>query len=161
MEGLHETDAKILELLRKDARKTYSDIAKEVGISRVSVKTRMNAMINKGIIREFKVVTDETAALENYVEFLLDVEINPDFYGEVVDDLAKEKMLYKLVAASGRCRVIAFGRTSNQRLLSGYVDRLYYRMRGIKAISVNAFLSTLKDDDKGVEYVLSEERNKE
>lgn len=161
MDGLNEVDSRILDILRKDARKSYTDIAGEVGISRVSVKNRINSMMDKGIIREFKVVTDETTAMDNYVEFLLDIEVNPDFYGEVLDDLGKEKGLDRIVSASGRCRVIAFGHTSNQKLLSGYVDRLYYRMRGIKALSVLTFLSTFKDDFRGVEYVPSEERNKE
>ncbi len=156
MEGLNEIDGKILELLKRDARMNYTDIAKEVGISRVSVKTKIDAMINKGIIREFKVITDETKAYDNYVEFLLDIEINPEFYNEVLDDLGKEKEIRKLVLGSGRGRVMAFGYFLNQRMLSSYVDKLYWRMRGIKAIATIPYLSTLKDVDRGVEYVPGE-----
>jgi len=161
MEGLHEIDKKILELLRKDARMNYTDIAKEVGISRVSVKNRIDMMISKGIIREFKVITDETKSYDNYVEFLMDIEIIPEFYNEVLDMLGKGKEIRKLVLGSGRGRVIAFGYFLNQRLLSSYVDKLYMGLKGIRSISTLPYLSTLKDVDRGVEYVPCDERNAE
>ena len=40
--GLDQTDNQIIELLRDDARLSYSEIGKIVGLSRVTVKRRMN-----------------------------------------------------------------------------------------------------------------------
>ena len=37
-------DQKILELIRENARMSYSDIGKAVGISRVSARKRMDSM---------------------------------------------------------------------------------------------------------------------
>ena len=50
LEGLDLLDQKILLLLIQNARMSYSDIGKQVGISRVAVKMRVQAMEQKGII---------------------------------------------------------------------------------------------------------------
>ena len=50
LNGLDELDQKIVQLLIKNARLSYSDIGKEVGISRVAVKARIQALEKKGVI---------------------------------------------------------------------------------------------------------------
>ena len=44
LDGLDEMDQKIVQLLIKNARMSYSDIAQQVGISRVAVKMRIQAL---------------------------------------------------------------------------------------------------------------------
>ena len=44
LEGLDALDQKIVQLLIKNARISYSDIGQEVGISRVAVKARIQAL---------------------------------------------------------------------------------------------------------------------
>ena len=50
LEGLDALDRKIVQLLIKNARISYSDIGQEVGISRVAVKARIQALEQRGII---------------------------------------------------------------------------------------------------------------
>ena len=49
LNGLDELDQKIIQLLVKNARMSYSDIGDNIGISRVAVKARIQALENKGI----------------------------------------------------------------------------------------------------------------
>ena len=51
IEGIDEIDNKILEIIKDNARLTYKEIGEKVGISRVSVKTRMDVLQEKGIIK--------------------------------------------------------------------------------------------------------------
>ena len=44
LDGLDKLDQKIVELLIENARISYSDIGEKVGISRVAVKARIQAM---------------------------------------------------------------------------------------------------------------------
>ena len=55
IEGIDEIDNKILEIIKDNARLTYKEIGDIVGISRVSVKNRMGAMQEKGVIKVFSV----------------------------------------------------------------------------------------------------------
>lgn len=54
IEGIDEIDEKILSVIKDDARMSYSDIAEKVGVTRVSVKNRMNLLQEKGIIQGYK-----------------------------------------------------------------------------------------------------------
>ena len=56
---MDETDRKILDILRENARMSFSEIGSSVGISRVSVKKRMTAMEEAGIIRGYRAVINE------------------------------------------------------------------------------------------------------
>jgi Lrp/AsnC family leucine-responsive transcriptional regulator len=50
-----ETDKIILELLRQDSRRTISEIATAVGLSRPTVRARIERMHRAGIIRRFTI----------------------------------------------------------------------------------------------------------
>jgi DNA-binding Lrp family transcriptional regulator len=51
--GLDDIDNRIIELLRENARISYSEIGNAVGKSRVAVKTRIDQLEKKGIIRGY------------------------------------------------------------------------------------------------------------
>ena len=59
---MDQIDQKILELIRENARMSYSDIGKAVGISRVSAKKRMDSMEKAGVIGGYHTVIDEEKA---------------------------------------------------------------------------------------------------
>ena len=48
LEGLDELDQKIVQLLIKNARMSYSEIGSLVGISRVAVKMRVQSLEKRG-----------------------------------------------------------------------------------------------------------------
>ena len=56
LSGLDELDQKILQLLIENARYSYSEIGERIGVSRVAVKTHINALEEQGIIEEYTAV---------------------------------------------------------------------------------------------------------
>ncbi|HET7839846.1 MAG TPA: Lrp/AsnC family transcriptional regulator [Rectinemataceae bacterium] len=52
---LDEIDLKILGILEEDARTPYSTLAEMVGLSRVSVKERVNELKRRGVIERFTI----------------------------------------------------------------------------------------------------------
>ena len=56
LDGLDELDQRIVRLLIENARMSYSDIGKAVGISRVAVKARVQALERRGVIEEYTTV---------------------------------------------------------------------------------------------------------
>lgn len=56
---LTDTDRAILALLRLDARRTVSEIAALVGVSRTTVKDRIDMMRERGVIRRFTIEVAE------------------------------------------------------------------------------------------------------
>ena len=156
IEGIDELDNKILDIIQDDARLTYKEIGEQVGISRVSVKTRMDAMQEKGIIKGFKTVIDPTSVPEG-TRFFLDVECSPEHYEDVVEYLSDNKMVRQIYSVSGECRIHAVGYANNTRNLEYFSNSIFRSGLGVRRLSCHTVLSTLMDVDGGVEYVRYQE----
>ena len=156
IEGIDEIDNKILDIIKDNARLTYKEIGQMVGISRVSVKTRMDAMQQKGIIRGFQTLIDPTKVPEG-TRFFLDIECHPDSYEDTVEYLASSKMVRQIYGVSGECRIHAIGFAPNKRNLEYFANTIYRRQAGVRHVGFHIVLSTLMDVDGGVEYVRYQE----
>lgn len=86
LNGLDELDQKIIQLLVKNARMSYSDIGEEIGISRVAVKARIQALENKGIIEEYTTIINPQK-ISGAVSCYLEIETKTDSFKEVTDIL--------------------------------------------------------------------------
>jgi len=152
IEGIDEIDEKILSVIKDDARMSYSDIAEKVGVTRVSVKNRMNLMQEKGIIQGYKTIINPTGD-PNGIKFFMDIEAEPDLFYEVIDKLAMFKCNRQIYTASGESRIHVIGYAPNNATLRSYVDQMYRKLKGVRRIICHELLVTHKDVDGGVEYV--------
>lgn len=50
-----ELDRKLLDMLRSDARKSFIEIAKELGVSEATVRRRVKRLVDSGVIRRFTI----------------------------------------------------------------------------------------------------------
>ena len=55
---LDPIDQLIIDMLQDDGRRSYSEIADEVGRTEVTIRRRVRRLINEGIIKKFTVVLD-------------------------------------------------------------------------------------------------------
>ena len=55
---MNTTDTELLNLLIKDGRMSYADIARQLGISRAHARTRVNALVEEGVIEQFTAVVN-------------------------------------------------------------------------------------------------------
>ena len=150
-EGLDKLDYAILHVIKDNARMSYSEIGEQVGISRVAVKNRMDALEKNGVIQGYKTVIDDTKTPEG-VSFILDVEIYPEKYHEVISLLLENKFLRKVYTTTCECRVHCIGFAPNYRTLESHVNHLYRISKGIRTMSWHMLLTALKDVDGGVDY---------
>ncbi|TDH35753.1 Lrp/AsnC family transcriptional regulator [Pseudohoeflea suaedae] len=68
---LSEKDIKLLNLLKEDGRMTWTQLAVEMGVSRVAVQNRVEALKKKGIIDGFTVVTRGTVEDDPHLTIFL------------------------------------------------------------------------------------------
>ena len=151
-EGLDALDDRILDILEVNARATYSEIGEKVGLSRVAVKNRIEAMEKCGVIQGYKTII-RTASASWGIHFVVDVEATPELYQEVVDTLGKDRFLRQIYTTSGECRLHAIGFALNVKTLEAHVNQLFLNTKGIRKLSWHLLLNTIKDVDGGVEYV--------
>ena len=86
LNGLDELDQKIVELLIENARISYSDIGQKVGISRVAVKARIQALEQKGVIEEYTTVINPQK-ISGAVSCYFEIETTPSCLWVVTDRL--------------------------------------------------------------------------
>ena len=144
IEGLDKLDNAILETIKDQARMSYSDIGEKVGLSRVAVKKRMEIMERNGIIKGYRTVLDETKVPEG-ISFFLDLETIPEEYQNVVSILSRDRFLKRIYSTSGECRLHCVGFAPNASTLDSHVNYLFRSTKGIRKMSWNMLLSTIKD----------------
>lgn len=101
LNGLDELDQKIIQLLVKNARMSYSDIGEKIGISRVAVKARIQALENKGIIEEYTTIINPQK-INGAVSCYFEIETKPDSFKEVTDILNKNNIVTQIYRVTGR-----------------------------------------------------------
>lgn len=82
---LDEVDLKLLDMLAKDGRRPWSDLADEVGLSPPAVSDRINRLREQGVIRQFTVDIDRLK-LQNRTPVFVRFDTRPT----AVDDLFEE-----------------------------------------------------------------------
>ena len=152
IEGLDVLDNQIISLLKENARLSFSDIGKEVGLSRVAVKNRMEALERKGIIQGYRTVINATRVPEA-VKFIIDVEASSEQYNEVINTLANDRYIRQVYGTTGNCRIHCQGYAPNTKTLDAHVRYLYNNTAGIRRLEWHMLITTYKDVDGGVEYV--------
>jgi DNA-binding Lrp family transcriptional regulator len=151
IDGLDALDNKIIDVLKENARATFSEIGERVGLSRVAVKNRIEIMEQSGIIQGYKAIVNPTKVPQG-IAFTIDVEAMPEMYQEVVEVLARDKFLRQVYSTTGESRLHAIGFAPNVTTLESHVNYLFKNTKGIRRLSWNLLLTTIKDVDGGVEY---------
>ncbi|WP_418269125.1 Lrp/AsnC family transcriptional regulator, partial [Hominenteromicrobium sp.] len=89
LDGLDGLDQKIVRLLIENARSSYSDIGDKIGISRVAVKARIQAMEQKGIIEEYTTVINPQK-ISGAVSCYFEIETTPNCLPNVTEILNQD-----------------------------------------------------------------------
>ena len=142
---LDDTDREILALLEEDARLGYAEIGKKLGLTRQTVKNRVNILEEMGVIRGYRTIVD-TAADRRVILFFIDMEFTPEAFVEGVEYLKKEPMVRKLYQVTGsfRLHMVSFADSAMQ--LQEYTDRLGMELKGITSMKISVVMSVLKQN---------------
>ena len=147
--GLDELDRKILQLIKDDARLSYSEIADRIGgITRVSVRNRMKALEENGVIRGYRTIID-TSGTGHAIKFFIETKSKRGMYAEVVDFLTSIDIIREVYTISGQCKIIAVGYAPDPVTLHGYAHRMFKKldeMESVEEFSFHQVTITHKDD---------------
>ena len=144
LEGLDELDRKIVELLIKNARMSYSEIGNQVGISRVAVKMRIQALERRGIIEEYTTIINPQK-ISGAVSCYFEIETVPESLPEVTDRLLQNDTVTQIYRVTGKNKLhvhaVAASAEDMERLMKEVIDPL----PGVIGCSCNIILSRIKD----------------
>ena len=144
LDGLDETDQKIVRLLIQNARMSYSEIGQKVGISRVAVKMRVQALEEKGIIEEYTTIINPQK-ISGAVSCYFEMEFSPDGFSEGCRKLKDCDIITQIYQVSGRCRLHVHAVAASQEELESFLNETVLTLPGLSDLSCNIILSRIKD----------------
>jgi len=127
-QGLDETDRVILGLLGENARRTYGDIGRHVGLSAPAVKRRVDRLEAAGIIVGYTVRLDHARLgrpLEAFTELRFSGNARVDAIAGIADGIPEVEAVFTV---AGDPDALAWIRVADVEELKRVIDRL--RSRG-------------------------------
>ena len=144
LDGLDQTDQQLLTLLIENARLSYSELGERVGLSRVSVKARVQAMEEKGIIEEYTTIINPQK-ISGAISCFFEVETEPARLTEVTEALYNSRTVTQIYRVTGDSRLHVHAVAASQEEMERFILEELDRLPGILHISSQVILSRIKD----------------
>lgn len=144
LEGLDALDRKIIQLLIKNARISYSDIGQEVGISRVAVKARIQALEQRGIIEEYTTIIN-SQKISGAVSCYFEIETLPDTLSEVTETLKQNEVITQVYRVTGKNKLHVHAVAASSEEMENLVREVIDPLPGVVSCGCNIILSRIKD----------------
>ena len=144
LSGLDELDRKILDLLTQNARYTYSELGERLGISRVAVKNRMDALEARGVIEGYTVIVNPQR-LGSAVSCYYEIETRPETFAQVAALLDACPTVTQIYRVTGECRLHVHAVSADQEEMERFLSTVLDRLPGVTRLSTNVILSRMKD----------------
>ncbi len=96
---IDKLDSNIIEFLQKDGRMPYNQIARELGVSETTVRTRAQRMIQDKVIQV--VAVGDPIKLGFGIAGTFKLQINPKKVTEIIQELKKIKEIWYVALATG------------------------------------------------------------
>jgi len=119
---MDDTDKKILELLKKNAREKYVKIAGEISLTEGAVRQRVKKMMNLGVIRRF------TVDIGTAVEAIILVNTDPAETNKITQQM--KEISDKVYEVSGEYDIAILVKADNMDELNSKVDEVR-RIQGV------------------------------
>ena len=113
-------DKRILEILKKDSRCPYVEIAEKLGVSEGTVRSRVHKMTEDGIIRGFTIKTS-SKNVKALVEVRIDVNTDTE---EIARKLSEYDGVTEVFEVTGDQDIIAIVDVESSQSLNEIIERV-------------------------------------
>lgn len=144
LDGLDESDQKIVRLLIENARVSYSDLGEKIGLSRVAVKARIQALERRGIIEEYTTVINPQK-ISGAVSCYFEIETTPGSLSEVIDILNGDDTVTQIYRVTGRDKLHVHAVAASGEEMETFLHAVIDTLPGVVSCSCNIILSRIKD----------------
>ncbi|MUT66590.1 Lrp/AsnC family transcriptional regulator [Paenibacillus sp. NEAU-GSW1] len=141
--NIDEIDRKIILALHANGRISYTELAKDIGLSRVAVQARINALMEEGVIERFTaVINPEKIGIT--VSAFFNVEVEPKFLHEVADQLSTEPAVTSLYHMTGPSKLHMHGLFTSNQEMEVFMREKLYTLPGIMSVDCQVLINRYK-----------------
>jgi len=113
-------DKRILEIMKKDSRRPFVEVANQLGVSEGTVRSRVHRMTEEEIIRGFTIKTS-SKNVKALVEIRIDVNTDTD---EIAKELAKYEGVTEVFEVTGDQDIIVLVDVETSQNLNDIIERV-------------------------------------
>ena len=139
---IDEVDVRILSGLRVNARLSYVEIARELGISEATIRRRIRALEDKGIIQGYSCYLNYQL-IENPVKAYVHLALEPGSRDGVVDKVTAHPRAVAVYRVTGEHDVLCVMFFVDMSELHEFLDK-YLQVPGIRHMETQIVLSPYK-----------------
>jgi len=141
---LDEVDLKILKLLLEDARRSYRDIAKELGLSVATVHNRVKRLQAEGVIKGFAPIIDHSKLGFDLTALIL-LQAEGSHLIDVEEQVAKLEETCAVYDITGEFDIAVVARFKSREALNRFIKSLL-KIPFVKRTSTSMVLNVVKED---------------
>ena len=141
--NLDSTDYKILEILKKDGRASYSYISEKVHLSRAAVRDRILSLEKRGVIRGYTVQIN-SRAYGKEVSAFFDVEVDPIYLEELAKKISKIDDVSIVSEHTGVAGLHVHALLDNVDALGEFLDKYFYSEEGVNSVTTHILIKHYK-----------------
>lgn len=144
LDGLDSLDQEIVQLLIENARASYSEIGDKVGLSRVAVKSRIQALEQRGIIEEYTTIINPQK-ISGAVSCYFEIESLPETLAEITEILKQNETITQVYRVTGKDKLHVHAVASSSEEMEHLIHEVIDPLPGVVSCSCNIILSRIKD----------------
>lgn len=137
-------DHKIIAALQENARMPFIEISKRLHMSESAVRKRVKRMEREGVIERYTVVVNPPKLGYNAMA-IVGLDVVPEKYLVVIDELAKLEEVKKLATSTGDHMIMTVIWSHDNRELTDIVMQKIGRIEGVIKVCPAVILERIKD----------------
>lgn len=142
---LDKHDVAILNVLMKDARLSYRQIANQTTLSVPTVKARVERMVELGLIKKFAPIFDVTKLAKGLVA-IITLKVSGKNVDEVINKLTKFEYVKDVFAITGEGNIMLRVMVDDANELQELIDRVTQEIEGASLVSSQIVTKVIKND---------------
>jgi Lrp/AsnC family transcriptional regulator for asnA, asnC and gidA len=120
MHLIDHLDDKIIDILKKDSRRPFVEIATELNVSEGTIRSRVKKLFEEGVIQSFTLKTS-SKNVKALIEVKIDVNVNTS---EVAGNIAKFEGVSEVFEVTGEEDIVAIIDVTSSPQLNEIIERI-------------------------------------
>jgi Lrp/AsnC family transcriptional regulator for asnA, asnC and gidA len=141
---LDETDAKIIEMLEEDGRKSFTEMAEKLEVSESAIRKRVSTLLSTGVIKKFTVKVDHVKLGLRTVA-IVGIDVESDKMLDIAQLLCDFKEVKCVATSSGDHMIMLEVWTKNGKELNKLISDRVSTIEGVRKVCPALILEKLKD----------------
>lgn len=141
---MNKLDSALLSILIKDARASFADIARQLGISRAHARTRVQFLVESGVIEQFSAVVNPEK-LGKVISTFVDLRVAPAAMERISVELADCPEVVSLYIMSDLQSLHIHTLTDSYETFDAFVRQRIFNRPEILSVDCKTLMSRVKN----------------